>query len=206
MLSSGRNCQPRRFFQFPKCEIVKGPSWVSMESREHDPNCRCAAVCGSALLWLSFSNRTPCIGRRSLLCQIATLKHNSVGNCSHCPSMQHVINKSAPQFVPIIFPAFTVLLNFPGDGECFYTLDYIVTTGVVVCLCVFVGHNVQHNVCHHLQLWKMAGWSVTWPFCQDSLSDTHIVFWHPFAAQLTTTETFMNCVPNSEVWQADCQP
>jgi hypothetical protein len=65
-----------RFFHFTKCEIVRGPSWVSTESHEHDPNCMCAAVCGSALLWLLFSNRTPCISRLSLLCQIATLKYN----------------------------------------------------------------------------------------------------------------------------------
>ena len=109
--------------------------------------------------------------------------------------MQHEINK----FVPITFPAFTVLLNFPGDGECFYTIDYIVITRFGVCLCAFAGGNVQHNVCYHLQLWKMAGWSVTWPFCQDSLLDTHIVFRHPFAAQLTTAKTFVSHVPNSEV-------
>jgi len=113
--------------------------------------------------------------------------------------MQHNINKSAPKFVPITFPAFTVLLNFPGDGKCVYTIDCIVTTRLVMCPCVFEGDNVQHNACHHLQFWKMAGWSVTWPFCQDSLSDTRIVFWHPFAAQLTTTETFMSRVPNSGV-------
>jgi len=85
--------------------------------------------------------------------------------------MQHEINK----FFPITFPAFTVLLNFLGDGECFYTIDCIVTTRLFVCSCVFAGDNEQHYVCHHLQLWKMAGWSVTWPFCQDSLSDTHSV-------------------------------
>lgn len=62
--------------------------------------------------------------------------------------MQHEINK----FVPITFPAFTVLLNFAGDGECFYTIDYIVTTRLVMCSCVFVGDNVQHNVYYHLQL------------------------------------------------------
>jgi hypothetical protein len=95
------------------------------------------------------------------------------------------------------FPAFTVLLNFPGDVECFHTVDYIVTTRLVMCPYFFAGDNGQHNVCRHLWLWKMAGWSVAWPFSQDSLSDTRIVFWHQFAAQLTIAETFMSRVPNS---------
>jgi hypothetical protein len=90
-------------------------------------------------------------------------------------------------------------LNFTGDGKCFSTMEYIVTTRLVMCSCAFAGDNVQHNVCHHFQLWKVAGWSVTWPFRQDSLSDTRIVFWHLFAAQLTTSETFMSHVPNSGV-------
>ena len=56
-------------------------------------------------------------------------------------------------------------------------MDYIVTTRLVVCPCgVLASANMQHNVCYHLQLWKVAGWSVTWPFCQISLSDTRIIF------------------------------